>query len=297
LGRERDYAIKVAQRKKRVMVVGGGPAGMEVARVAALRGHEVILYEKEPVLGGSLPLAALVKGFKREDLLSLIRYLKTQSTKLGVKINLGTEVTRSLIEEIKPDVLIIAAGGIHDVPKLPGIDGRNVLTSRDLHRKLKSFLKFFGPRLLSWLTKIWMPLGKRVVIMGGGIHGCQIAAFLVKRGRKVTIVETGKELGDGLLDVLVKPHLLMWLADKGVSMMAKVKYDKITDKGLTITQKEKKQTLEADTIVTALPLKPNTELLKSLKDGVPEVYAIGDCKEPHLIIDAIVDGSHIARTI
>jgi len=100
-----------------------------------------------------------------------------------------------------------------------------------------------------------------------------------------------------LLEVLVKPHLLMWLADKGVTMMAKVKYDKITDKGLTITQKGKKQTIDADTIVTALPLKPNTELLKSLKNGVPEVYAIGDCKEPHLIIDAIAEGSHIARNI
>jgi len=122
-------------------------------------------------------------------------------------------------------VLIIAAGGIHDVPKVSGIDGRNVLTSRDLHRKLKTYLKFFGPRLLSWLTKIWMPLGKRVVIMGGGIHGCQTAAFLVKRGRRVTIVETGKEIGDGLLEVLVKPHLLMWFDDKGVSMKAKVKYD------------------------------------------------------------------------
>jgi 2,4-dienoyl-CoA reductase (NADPH2) len=297
LGRERDYAIKAAKRKKRVMVVGGGPAGMETARVAALRGHDVMLYEKEKTLGGSLPLTALVKGFEREDLLSLIRYLKIQVTKLGVKINLGTEVTRSLIEEIKPDVLIIAAGGIHDVPKLSGIDGRNVLTSRDLHRKLKTYLKFFGPRLLSWLTKIWMPLGKRVVIMGGGIHGCQTAGFLVKRGRKVTIVETGKEIGDGLLEVLVKPHLLMWLADKGVTMMAKVKYDKITDKGLTIATKGKKQTIEADTIVTALPLKPNTELLKSLKDGVSEVYAIGDCKEPHLIIDAIAEGSHIARNI
>jgi 2,4-dienoyl-CoA reductase (NADPH2) len=160
LGREQEYAIKAAKRKNRLMVVGGGPAGMETARVAALRGHDVMLYEKESTLGGSLPLAALVKGFEREDLLSLIRYLKTQIIKLGVKVNLGIEVNRSLIEEIKPDVLIIAAGGIHDVPKLPGIDGRNVLTSRDLHRKLKTYLKFFGPDCSAGSPKCGCPWAK-----------------------------------------------------------------------------------------------------------------------------------------
>ena len=112
------------------MVVGGGPAGMEAARVAALRGHEVILYEKERKLGGSMPLAAMVKGFDREDILSLVRYHKTQITKLGVDVRLGKEVNRSVIEEVKPDVLIVAAGGIHNVPEIPGINRRNVVTSR-----------------------------------------------------------------------------------------------------------------------------------------------------------------------
>jgi 2,4-dienoyl-CoA reductase (NADPH2) len=296
LNREREYALKPAERKKRVMVVGGGPAGMEAARVTALRGHEVTVYEKEHTLGGLLPLAALVKGVEREDLLSIVRYLRTQLDKLGVTIKLGTEVDKSLVDAIKPDVLVVAAGGIHNVPELPGIDGRNVATSRDLHRKLKTYVRFLGPRVLRWLTKFWMPLGKRVVIMGGDIHGCQIAEFLVKRGRKVTIVDTGKEIGEGLVTAYIKPLLLMWLADKGVAMMTEVKYKGITDKGLTIaTNKGKKQTIEADTIVTALPLKPNTELLKDLKNGVPEVYVIGDSREPNLIIDAIADGSRIAH--
>jgi 2,4-dienoyl-CoA reductase (NADPH2) len=295
LGREREYVIKEAERKKRVMVIGGGPAGMEAARVAALRGHSVMLYEKERRLGGSLPLAALVKGFERENPLSLVRYLATQVKKLGVIVHRGQEVSRALIEEVKPDVLIIAAGGTHTVPKLPGINRSNVVTSRELHRRLKFYLRFFSPRFLTLLTKFWMPLGKRVVIMGGGVQGCQTAEFLVKRGRKVTIVDTAKDIGEGLLETLVKPHLLMWLADKGVTMMAKVKYVKITDKGLAITEKGKKQTIEADTIVTAMPLESNTDLLKELKGSVPEVYAIGDCKEPHLIIDAIAEGSRIAR--
>jgi 2,4-dienoyl-CoA reductase (NADPH2) len=298
LGKEKEYEIKPAEKKKRVLVVGGGPGGMEAARVAALRGHEVILYEREPKLGGAMPLAAIVKGFEREDLLSLIRYFRTQLTKLGIDIRRGKEVDRSVIEAVKPDVVVIATGGIHNIPEIPGINRRNVVTSKVLHRQLKNYLKFIAPRILRSLTSLWMPVGRRVVIMGGGVQGCETAEFLVKRGRKVTIVDTAKEIGDGLLEIFVKPHLLNWLEEKGVPMIAGVKYEEITDKGLTITTKEgKRQTIEADTIVTALPLLPNTELLKSLDGIVPEVYAIGDCKEPHLIVDAIADGARIARAI
>lgn len=184
IGKEKEYEIKPAKKKKRVMVVGGGPAGMETAKVAALREHEVILYEKEHKLGGSMPLAALIKGFEREDILSLIRYFKTQITKLGVDIRLGKEVNRSVIEEVKPDVLIIATGGTHNIPEIPGINRRNVVISRALHRKLKSYLRFFGPRVLRWLTKFWMPLGKRVVIMGVIYKAArQLSSWLSEAGR------------------------------------------------------------------------------------------------------------------
>ncbi len=296
LGREREYEIKAAEKKKTVMVVGGGPSAMEAARVAALKGHKVMLYEKERKLGGSLTLAALVKGFEREDLLSLLRYLKRQMAKLDIKICLDTEISQLLVSRMKPDVLVVAAGGRQQIPELPGINGRNVITGRDLHNKLKIYLRFFGPRFLRWLTRFWMPLGKRVVIMGGGVHGCQVAEFLVKRGRKVTLVETAPEIGDGLLETLVKPRLLMWLAEKGVTMMTGVKYEEVTQKGLMITTKEgKRQTLEADTILTAIPLLPNTEFLKNIEGGGFEFFAIGDCREPNMIIDAIADGWHIAQ--
>ena len=298
LGKEKEYDIKSTKKKKRIMVVGSGPAGMETARVAALRGHDVMLYEKEPRLGGSLPLAAMVKGVTGEALISLIRYLKTQITKLGVTVRLGKEVSASVVEAVKPDVLIIAAGGIHDVPDLPGINKRHVVTSETLHRQLKGYMRFIPPRLLRSLTKFWMPIGKRVLIMGGNIQGCQTAEFLVKRGRKVTIVDTAQEIGEGLLEAFFKPHLLDWLDEKGVEMLPGVQYEEITDHGLIVTMKKgKKKTVKADTIVTALPLLPNTELLKELDGSAPKVYAIGDCKEPHLIVDAIAEGSRIARTI
>jgi 2,4-dienoyl-CoA reductase (NADPH2) len=298
LGKEKEYEIKPAEKKKRVMVIGSGPAGMEAARVAALRGHEVILYEKEHRLGGSLLLAAMVKGFEREDLLGLVRYLKTQTTKLGVEVRLGKEVNRSVVEEVKPDVLVVAAGGAHHIPEIPGIGRRKVVTSRALHQRLKGFLRFFGPKVLRWLTNFWMPIGEKVVIMGGNIQGCQTAEFLVKRGRKVTIVDTAEEIGDGLLEAFVKPHLLNWLDEKGVAMMPGVTYEEINDQGLAITTKEgKRQTIEADTIVTAMPLKPGTEFFNKLNGCAPEVYAIGDCRELNMIKDAIADGSRIARAI
>jgi 2,4-dienoyl-CoA reductase (NADPH2) len=297
LAKEREFEIKPAEKKKRVLVVGGGPAGMEAARVAALRGHDVTLYEKERKLGGSVPVAATIKGLDIEDLPALVRYLHIQMAKLGVRINLGKEVNRALIEKIKPDVLILATGGLYSIPDIPGINSPKVVKASDLNRRLKIFLRFFSPRLLIWATKLWMPIGKNVVIIGGGIHGLQTAVFLTKRRRRVTVVETAEKMGKMVIENH-KVRLFGWLAQKGVTLYPGVKYEEITDRGLTITTKEgEKMTLAADTILPALPMVPDTELIKSLKGAAPEVYQIGDCGDPALIIDAIGDGSRIGREI
>lgn len=297
LGREREYEIKPSEKKKRVLIAGGGPAGMEAARVAALRGHEVILYEKETKLGGSMRLAAMVKDLELESILSIIRYLRTQLTKLGVTMRLGKEVNLSIIEEIKPDVLILATGGVNTIPAIPGINRRKVVDSAKLHRTLKSYMRFFRPKTLERLTKFWMPVGKRVVIIGGALQGCELAEFLVKRGRKVVVVDTAEKLGEGMLSD-DPDRLFKWLNQKGATMIAQVKYEEITDEGLVITTKDgERQTLKADTIIPALPFQPDADLMKSLEGKVPEVYKIGDCREPGYMYDAIADGSRIARII
>ena len=271
---------------------------MEAARVTAIRGHKVILYEKESKLGGLLPLAALVKGTEVEDLPAMVSYLENQVEKLGVKVHLGEEFTLSVVEEVKPDVVILATGGLPYVPEIPGIYSRNVVTNTKLHRQLKFFLKFFGPNTLRRLTKFWMPLGKRVVIIGGAIQGCELAEFLVKRGRKVTVVDTAEELCE-LMPIRNKIKLLKWLPKKGATLIPGIKeYVEINKEGLTIVTGEgKRETIEADTIVTALPLKPNTELLKTVEGKVPEVYSVGDCREPRLILQAVADGNRIAKSI
>ncbi|MFB0556995.1 MAG: FAD-dependent oxidoreductase [Dehalococcoidia bacterium] len=297
LGREREYEIKPAEKKKRVLVAGGGPAGMEAARVAALRGHEVILYEREHELGGLIPVAAVVKELELKDLVAFVSYLRTQITKLGVAVRLGEEFNLSVVEEFKPDVVILAIGGIPTVANIPGIDKHNVVSISTLHRTLKNYLRFLEPKTIEGMTSLLMPIGKRVVIIGGSIQGCELAEFLVKRGRKVTIVDMAEALAEGMTRD-EKRRLFNWLDKKGVTMMTGVKYEEITDKELVITTKDgERKALEADTIVTTFPLKPNTDLLKSLNGKVPEIYPIGDCREPGLIADAIADGSHIAYTI
>jgi 2,4-dienoyl-CoA reductase (NADPH2) len=298
VGGEQDYAVKPASKKKKVMIVGGGPAGMEAARVAALRGHDVILYEKEPKLGGLLPLAAMIKGFEVEDLRLIVRYYKAQIAKLNVKVKLGTKVNSSLLEQVKPDVVIIATGGLPTIAAIPGINGRNVLSVPDLHRRVKGFLHFFGPRVLRFLTKFYLPVGKKVIVMGGALQGGEITEFLVKRGRHVTWIDTADTLEDERLPKVRTLRLFKWLAIQGVTMITKVTYEKITDNGLTITTKDgKRQHLEADSIIPLVPWQPNTELVKSLKRHVPEVYSIGDCKEPRLILDAIGEGFRVARNL
>lgn len=248
-------------------------------------------------MGGLLPLAAVVKGLEIEDLNAIVQYLTSQIIKLGVQIRTGHSLDVSLVEKIKPDVVILATGGIPKNPNIPGIDKKIVIKSADLHLKLKIYLRLFGPKTLRWLTKFWMPIGKRVVIIGGEIQGCEVAEFLVKRGRTVTIVDTADGLGKGMVE-LTRARLFKWFDKKKVNMIANVKYEEITANGLIISYDSgEKRLLEADTIITALPLMPNKGLFTAIQEKVPETYLIGDSREPGLIIDAIAEGFRISNSI
>ncbi len=288
--------IEKAGQKKKVVVIGAGPSGMEAARVSALRGHDVTLIEKQNIVGGLLPIAAMVKGPHPEDVTLIVKYLSGQLRKLGVKIKLGQEADAAMIQEMKPDVVFVATGAQPTIPDIKGIDHKSVVAGGDLHQMLKFYSRFLTPYTLRSLSKLYMPkIGKNVVVIGGDLQGCELAEFLAKRGRKVTIVEKADEIGVAMVPALLG-YLKIWFNKNGVTVMTGVKeYLGIDDRGLTLVGKDGiKQTLKADTFVSALPLTPKPDLVAQLEGKVPEVYAVGDCTHPGLIREAINAGLQTA---
>jgi len=275
-GMEKEFAIRPAQKKISVLVVGGGPGGMEAARVTALRGHKVTLWEKGDALGGNL-IPASTPDFK-QDYRMLIDYLSTQIRKLGVNIELGKQATPEAILKMNPEVVFIATGGTPLIPDIPGIEKSKVVTAVDLLLGRKE-------------------AGETVVMLGGGLVGCETALHLAQKGRKLTIVET---LDDIARDMCTpnRMHLLQLLKDEKVDILTGSQALEIKDEGVVIADKSgKRSILSADTVVLALGLKSSDQLSETIRDKVPEVYAIGDCVEPRKVTNAIWEGFRTARLI
>jgi len=294
LGREivPEYQATPAEKRKKVLVVGGGPAGMEAARVAAERGHQVVLYEKDRRLGGLVPLAAVVKDCETPELLDFVRWQKRELHKNNVTVHTGAEVTPEVVREEKPDAIIVAAGAVHPQFDLPGIERRNVIRTDKLYNMLNFFLRFFNPARLQRLSHLWTPVGRRVVIMGGTLHGCELGEFLVKRHRRVIIAHNGPaaKIGDEMgRDDLA--NLLPWFKQKYVTLWPEIEYLEVTADGLKVQQREKRKfILPGKHIINTQDWGPNTELVERLRPLAPEVIVAGSAREPGLMADAVREG-------
>jgi 2,4-dienoyl-CoA reductase (NADPH2) len=259
----------------------------------------VVLYEKGTFLGGLEPLAAIIKDLETEDMLGHVKYLETQLKKLGVKVHLKTNVTADVIRAEKPDVVVLATGAAHTVFDLKGSDSSRFIPTQKLHGQLKKALKFFSPASIGRLSRLWMPVKKSVVVMGGGLHGCELAEFLVKRGRRVVIAHDGPqaEVGDGIYKD-DQENLWPWFKLKQVPIWTDCTYLGIDDEGLRVQIPDKRIfTLRGKNVMTTQDWGPNDELIEDLTKLGIETHIIGSARDPGWIVDAIREGALVGYAL
>jgi 2,4-dienoyl-CoA reductase-like NADH-dependent reductase (Old Yellow Enzyme family)/thioredoxin reductase len=276
LGREKEMEIQPTNTPKKVMVIGGGPAGLNVAWVAAKRGHDVSLFEREPSLGGQLILGSL-SSFKKE-MISLINFQKKQIEKYRVKCHLNTEVTIDTIKTYNPDVIVLATGSI---PIMPSVDG------------LDSPIIFSIPQILNGVKQVV----KNTVVIGGGATGCELALHLSEEGCHVTIVEMLPKIGMQI-ESMTRKIILRKLREYGVTVLTEHQLRKITEKGVVLSDKTDKDIiLDCDSVIIAIGTRPNNSLFAKIKSLGSETYQIGDCLEARSAKEAIFEGTSIGLSI
>jgi len=277
VGREAEYTIEPAKISKKVFVIGGGPAGMEAAAVAATRGHRVTLFEKSDRLGGNLLLAAAL-SYKGE-IGNFASYMETQVKKSGAQIRLGQEMTAKAVEEGKPDAVIVATGTSAKVPDLPGFKGDNVALALDV---------LAGKKVI----------GESVIVVGGEMVGCEVAEFLAEKGKQVTLLARRERVGDDI-GRTTRWVIMQRLRNAGIRMETKVDVVEITDKGVRGIRRNggEVEFFAGDSVVLAVGLASSNELAQKLEREVPAIYSVGDCVEVRRIVEAIEEGFRVAREL
>jgi 2,4-dienoyl-CoA reductase (NADPH2) len=314
-GFEESRTITPAERPRHILVVGGGPAGMEVARVAALRGHSVTLCERSNSLGGTAFFASIPYAPNGK----LIDYLQKQVRDLPIDIRLGTEVDAGLVEQLQADTVVVATGALRDAPPIPGADQDNVFSGDELRALMtgdtrspavtkltgfQRFMMFCGgllgiTRNAAWIRRLshwWMPVGKRVAIVGGGLVGVELAEFLVERGRQVTVIEEGEKFGVELA-VVRRWRVLHGLHEHSVIMINKTRVGRIDGTTLMLEGEDGAVAIEADTMVLAAGARDNPALAQALKATGREIHVAGDCGGVGYLHGAMHDGYRIGSSL
>jgi NADPH-dependent 2,4-dienoyl-CoA reductase/sulfur reductase-like enzyme len=276
--------IKAAAKPKKVLVAGGGPAGLEAARVAALRGHEVTLCEKGVVLGGQFNLAAVAP--MKQELCRVIQYLSTQIAKAGVKVQLQTEVTPELVEKIKPEVVIVATGAEAIIPDISGVKGKRIVTAHEV-----------------LAGKVAVSPGN-VAVIGGSAVGCEVADLIADVGDvrpnsriNVTIIEMQKDIAMDMAAV-ERTLLMRRLREKEVKVLTSATVKEFLEDGIVIDVDGQEKAIRGiDRIILAMGAKSIDTLSAKIKDEVSEVYVIGDANKPRKALEAIAEGAEVGRNI
>ena len=314
-GYEHEIVLLPALQPRHVLVIGGGPAGMETARVAALRGHRVTLAEQSADLGGTVFFSSIVYPENGK----LIDYLAGQVRQLGVDVRLGTTVDRGCLQALAPDVVVVATGARRDTLPIPGAEQAHVLSGDQLralmtgsdpvavHDKLcgwqRALLSVAGllgiTKNAHWLRRLsylWMPLGKRVSIVGGGLVGLELAEFLAKRGRDVTVVEAGEKFGTELA-IVRRWRVLEDLQQLGAVLINRTDVSCIRERSLTLVCDGDEVVIETDTVILASGATGDLSLAELSQSLGFETHVAGDCDGVGYIEGAIHSAHAVARSL
>ncbi len=314
-GFEASTAIICAQKAAHVLVVGGGPAGMEAARVAALRGHTVTLAEAGGALGGTALFAAVAY----EPNGDVVRYLAGQMVNKNIQVQLRTRVDAPYLKGLNPGKVVVATGARRDAPSIPGTQLKHVFSGDELRALMtgEGDTRVFGkmgvfqramifvasmlgltlrPALLRRLSYLWMPLGKRVCIVGGGLVGVELAEFLAERGRIVSIVEEGKLFGVEL-SVVRRWRVLDDLKQLGVVMINNAHVLRIEEQSLLLSIDGSEIDIEADTVILASGAKGDLSVAEMCAGLGYETLVAGDCDGVNYIEGAIRSGNEVGRNL
>lgn len=292
--------------QKRILVIGAGPCGMESARLLATQGHDVEIWEKDKDIGGTVRVAALAY----EPNGRLINYLKNSLDELNVTIKLRTLATSKSVQDFNPDHVIVAVGASRNAPSIKGKNNRNVFDGEELRgllfgsdaqaiKKLSLIQQLIlkvgratqllrNISALRFLSKIWMPIAKNIIVIGGDLVGLELAEFLVERGRTVTVLEPSGSLGPNL-SIVRRSRVVHMLKEHKVDLLTNVTIKEIDGQEVIFDHEEAQKSLQADQVIIALGADTNSELSDELTNLNMPLTSIGDCTSVGYIHGAIAD--------